>query len=300
MLQYGSSTRTRRGFTLVELLVVIAIIGILVGLLLPAVQAAREAARRIQCTNNLKQIGLAMHTYHDAYTRFPRSRTADVAVWSVSILPQLEGGNLAELYDDDLDWDEGVNLDLATQMPDVYICPSNPAAHDLLSGNGFQTTDYSVLRNATEWDRHESLFQGNKFHRMRDITDGTSNTCMVYESAGRSDWFIEGIRNPNDSGYNHPFGTEEAPWTSPNNAGWMFAVAVDFNESRDDMTAVYWSTGNRVINVSNWFGAPYAFHPGGIQMGMADGSVRFVPENVSMDTIKALTSINGGEVLGDF
>ena len=300
MLQYPSSARARRGFTLVELLVVIAIIGILVGLLLPAVQAAREAARRMQCTNNLKQIGLAMHNYHDVYTSFPASRTADVAVWSVSILPQLEGGNLSELYDYDLDWDEGANVDLATQMPDVYTCASNPSADDLLSENGFQTTDYSVLRNATEWDKYESLFQGNKSHRMRDITDGTTSTCLVYESAGRSDWYVEGKRNPARSGYNHTFGTEEAPWTSPNNAGWMFACAVDFNESGDDMTAVYWSTGNRVINVSNWFGAPYSFHPGGIQMGMADGSVRFVSENVSMDTIKALTSINGGEVLGDF
>ncbi|WP_164102094.1 DUF1559 domain-containing protein [Candidatus Laterigemmans baculatus] len=300
MLRFPAAAAARRGFTLVELLVVIAIIGMLVGLLLPAVQQAREAARRIQCTNNLKQIGLAMHNYHDVYTSFPSSRTADTAVWSVSILPQLEGGNLAELYDYDLDWNEGTNLDLKTLMPASYECPSNPSGGDVLSVNGFQTTDYAVLRNATAWDQHESLFQGNDFRRMRDITDGTSHTCMVYESAGRSDWYVNGRQNPGRSGYNHTYGTEKDPWTSSQNAGWMFACEVDLNAAGDDMTAVYWSTGNRVINVSNWFGAPYSFHPGGIQMGMADGSVRFVSETVSMDTIKALTSINGGEVLGAF
>ncbi|TWT73229.1 DUF1559 domain-containing protein [Allorhodopirellula solitaria] len=290
----------RLAFTLVELLVVIAIIGVLVGLLLPAVQSAREAARRMQCSNSMRQVSLAMHNYHDVYKKFPSSQTNDVAVWSVSILPQLEAGNVADLYDYALDWDEGENLELATQMPTVYQCASNPSADDTLSANGFQTTDYSVLRNASDWDKYESLFERNKFRSMRDIIDGTSSTCMIYESAGRSDWWVKGRRNPLSPSYSHTWGTEKPPWTSSGNAGWMFACAVDMSPSGGEMSAVYWSAGNQVVNVSNWFGGPYSFHTGGVQMGMADGSVRFITESIAFDTLKAMTSINGGEVVGEF
>ncbi|TWU16942.1 DUF1559 domain-containing protein [Allorhodopirellula heiligendammensis] len=294
------TARLRAAFTLVELLVVIAIIGVLVGLLLPAVQSAREAARRMQCSNSMRQVSLAMHNYHDTYQKFPTSQTSEVAVWSVSILPQLEAASVADLYDDALDWDEGVNLDLATQMPTVYQCASNPSAGGTLSGNGFQTTDYSVLRNATDWDKYESLFQRNKFRSMRDIIDGTSSTCMIYESAGRSDWYVQHRQNPLSTGYTHTWGTDKPAWSSSGNAGWMFSCAVDMSPSGGEMTAVYWSAGNRVLNVSNWFGAPYSFHTGGIQMGMADGSVRFIGESIAFDTLKAMTSINGGEVVGEF
>ena len=137
--------RSRLGFTLVELLVVIAIIGILVGLLLPAVQAAREAARRMQCSNNLKQLGLAMHNYHDAYNRFPMSATAkrDVTglnptsyrdlgwstTWTMAILPYIEQGNLWNR------WDSALGLaDTATQLAVVRTnliamqCPTDPMA----------------------------------------------------------------------------------------------------------------------------------------------------------------------------
>lgn len=290
---------TRRAFTLVELLVVIAIIGVLIALLLPAVQQAREAARRIQCTNNIKQVGLAMHNYHDTFLSFPIAWKADTANWTVAILAMMEHGNLQERYDYDLDWNEGTNLDLAAEMPQAFECPSNPSAGNVLSGNGFKATDYSVLRNATNWEFTNSLFQSTGPYKMRDITDGTSNTCMSYESAGRADWWVEGRRNPGKSGYSHDYGVTKDGWTSRNNAGWMFACEVDMSPAGDDMTAVYW-TGNRVFNVSNWFGAPYSFHPGGIQMGMADASVRFVPETISIENITALTSINGGEIVGEY
>ncbi len=300
MRLHPKATLSRRAFTLVELLVVIAIIGVLIALLLPAVQQAREAARRIQCTNNIKQVGLAMHNYHDTFLSFPITYQNDSANWAVAILAMMEHGNLQERYDYDLDWDEGTNLDLAAEMPEAFVCPSNPSAGNVLSGNGFETTDYSVLRNASNWEFTNSLFQSSGPYKMRDITDGTSNTCMTYESAGRADWWVEGKRNPGQSGYTHSYGTTRDGWTSRTNAGWMFTCEVDMNAAGNDMTAVYWSTGNRVFNVSNWFGAPYSFHPGGVQMGMADASVRFVPETVTYENIVAFTSINGGEILGEY
>ncbi|MEX0794465.1 MAG: DUF1559 domain-containing protein [Pirellulaceae bacterium] len=290
---------SRRAFTLVELLVVIAIIGVLVALLLPAVQQAREAARRIQCTNNIKQIGIAMHNYHDTFLSFPITWQDNSANWSVAILAMMEHGNLQDRYDYTLDWNEGTNLDLAAEMPEAFVCPSNPSAGNVLSENGFETTDYSVLRNATNWEFTNSLFQGTGPYKMRDITDGTSNTCMTYESAGRADWWAAGKRNPGRSGYDHNFGTSKDGWTSRSNAGWMFACNVEYDASANDITTVYW-TGNQVVNVSNWFAAPYSFHPGGVQLGLADASVRFIPETISFDNVTAFTSINGNEILGEY
>src|ERR1700676_3675353 len=121
----------RRGFTLIELLVVIAIIAVLIALLLPAVQAAREAARRAQCVNNLKQIGLAMHNYHSTYDCFPPAVTADdqgrpLLSWRVLILPYLEEAPLYAQFHLDEPWDSPHNLPLASKMPRVYTCPSDP------------------------------------------------------------------------------------------------------------------------------------------------------------------------------
>ena len=130
------SKNNRNGFTLVELLVVIAIIAVLVGLLLPAVQAAREAARRIQCQNNLKQIGLALHNYHSAFDRFPPSALVDLSVsstgnngsWSVHgrILPYLEQGNLFERVDLSIAWDGQTAID-NMKVPG-FGCPSDPGS----------------------------------------------------------------------------------------------------------------------------------------------------------------------------
>src|SRR5882757_2755439 len=120
----------RRGFTLIELLVVIAIIAVLIALLLPAVQAAREAARRAQCMNNLRQIGLALHNYHDQYNTFPPAYVADATgkpmhSWRVLLLPQLGEGQLYSEYDFSEPWDGPNNSRLLTRMPRVYACPSH-------------------------------------------------------------------------------------------------------------------------------------------------------------------------------
>src|ERR1041384_123408 len=127
-------SRARRGFTLIELLVVIAIIAILIALLLPAVQQAREAARRTQCKNNLKQIGLAMHNYHDAYATFPLSSSWELGPgdcfalrrWSVRILPYFEQSNLYSRWDINKGPFQSPNRQLLTNPVPLYLCPTTP------------------------------------------------------------------------------------------------------------------------------------------------------------------------------
>ncbi|MFH5804179.1 DUF1559 domain-containing protein [Alienimonas sp. DA493] len=306
----GPQRRPRAGFTLIELLVVIAVIAILVSLLLPAVQQAREAARKMQCGNNLKQIGLAMHNYHDTYRHFPLNWLPQVeesgeqvepvcANWAAAILPQVDQGNLAKLYDYSVAWDAPENEALKTKMPSFYSCPSNPSAGRTLPDNGWQATDYSVLRNASDWANHDSLFDGSP-HRLADIIDGTTNTCMVYESAGRASLYVEGVENPTRDGTTSTwgYGQSKDPWVSQRNAGWWFKQAIVWNEPGD--FSVLWMTGDRVVNVANWFGAPYSFHTGGVNLLMGDGSVQFMSESTSYEAISARSSINGREVVEGF
>lgn len=199
----------KSGFTLIELLVVIAIIAILVSLLLPAVQQAREAARRTQCKNNLKQIGLAMHNYADVYQMFPVGACAepgptfgiDISIGAFSsILPYLEQTNLKNLYVDEQTWESQAPAVARTVVP-AFLCPSDPGSdvetHAILSqypvGGGTgeaATTQYLLSKGATDgWcfnpssNQNIGMFAINLKTRFRDITDGTSSTLCVGEGA---------------------------------------------------------------------------------------------------------------------
>lgn len=306
MPRLRTRTASRGGFTLIELLVVIAIIGILVGLLLPAVQSAREAARRMSCQNNLKQMGLALHNYHDTYNSLPPGWADWYGVYAsplrstqanVAMLPFLEQGNVEERYDYRVAWDHPNNAPLATMMPAVYACPSTPGAGEPTGPDGFQTSDYAYTRSASDWFAHQgsehAMFEINKYRNFRDVTDGLSNTILQYESAGRTRSYVYGKETAPPAWWD---GSHRS-WTACFNASWFYPAEFTLDPNGGE-PGVMWFVGSRIINTHNWT-SPYAFHPGGIQISMGDGSVRFLMENVDVEVINAITSINGGEVTGE-
>ncbi|MEW4563728.1 DUF1559 domain-containing protein [Bremerella sp. JC770] len=288
---------TRRAFTLVELLVVIAIIGVLIALLLPAVQQAREAARRMQCSNNLKQIALAMHTYHDIHGQFPMpGMTANHLGWSVSILPQLEQSAIA----DQIDYTEGGHNDTGRRKfgparVDAYQCPSAPASEVYSSNDDekYQGQDsYSIHYfgmlgpmgvNAETGSNYNcedtsSVFGGQCTEgifwrlgsKMRDVTDGLSNTYLL----GENSWVMTSYRRS----------WIRAKYTD--SRGKLFLIAKNVQSPINSGVDDKWNTLA--------FGS---MHPGGAMFSRGDGSVTFIAETVDFDTYLAGTSKAGGEAL---
>jgi len=212
----------RLGFTLVELLVVIAIIGVLVALLLPAVQAAREAARRTQCKNNVKQIALALHNFHDANRTFPPGYVhnggplgTNNGSWSIQgrLLPYLEQGNIYNRIRFDLPWDDAINVasGVPTMKVPTYICTSDPYGDTMrLNGDGtdkihpqnygFNFGSWLVYDPANSSNRGDGVFYVNSKTNMASITDGTSNTLCVSEVKA----FTPYVRNTADPGTTPP------------------------------------------------------------------------------------------------
>src|SRR5690606_5732431 len=225
----------------------------------------------------------------------------------VAILPYLEQGNLGHLYDHNKRWNDPANEDLKERMPVTYMCPSAPDSGTPAPTTGFQTSDYVYPRAATDWENGQALLEDSRYMKFRDATDGLSNTLMVYESASRANWYVHGKRMSVAHTYDwgapfvYNWGDLIEAWSSHYPGGWFFPVNIELDSANP--TGVYptvsWSVGP-VINVSNWYAAPYSFHHGGVQVCMGDGSVRFISESTSLDAISAATSCNGGEVLGEF
>jgi prepilin-type N-terminal cleavage/methylation domain-containing protein/prepilin-type processing-associated H-X9-DG protein len=326
--------KRRYGFTLVELLVVIAIIGILVALLLPAVQAAREAGRRMSCQNNLKQLGLALHNYHDTNKKLPyggRGQGGWGVSWYVGTLPFVEQTALFNKFDHtsaNNGWSQtnANNAALANNLIISYmLCPSSDldALWDAgscqqvmphyagiagaLSGSGFTESRVATGTNCCNANvQGGSVSSGGllppaKTLGLATATDGTSNVMIVGEisSWGRK---TDGTRQRIDSGYPHGWmmGIEY-------NAGTVPGETITSNYSRTfNLTTVNYPIGTKLwgppgIGENQGVNNPLqSNHPGGCNIALADGSVRFVSNTMDMLTLRRLATRDDGGVLGDF
>jgi prepilin-type N-terminal cleavage/methylation domain-containing protein len=328
----------RKAFTLVELLVVIAIIGVLVALLLPAVQSARESARRMSCSNNLKQLGLALHNYHDTFQKFPPAGLN--YGWCLSpppatnlaqnvrlnhnglamMLPFYEQGALASVFRSDLPssnamvgntgccgpnnalepmkGDATINSQLGKSRLKIFMCPSDqfdpllPATGTYSIGistnlgQGVKTNyDFSVrlAYGCYQWqqDRAAATAIGSQLHmfgensttRFADVVDGTANTVALCEST------------------HDVYNGKCSPWAY---RGWV-QVGNDIGTTNGINNWLYPTppATNKVGRVGSW-GWPGSLHPGGCQVTMGDGAVRFIQQNADATTRLALSSMTDG------
>ncbi len=312
------SARTlRQGFTLVELLVVIAIIGILIALLLPAVQSAREAARRMQCCNQLKQIGLALHNYHSTHSVFPPGGITELpestcllagssgsdagAPWSVLILPYLEEMSRYKEYDFSksfatMFWlqesSSAGNRDVQFKPNSKFQCPSDPN-----SGSEFCNTNYYACQGggttplcSAKASSDRAFFQNGIFHnnshvKIARVTDGTSNVFLVGETKYCP----------------HELGHAQGAYAS-----WDSALRVHSEDYAfpSGLCATMNAINSSQANPAQTFTAGVATttfgsnHPGGCHFCMADGSVHFVPEVIDINLYRSLGIRNDGLPLG--
>jgi prepilin-type N-terminal cleavage/methylation domain-containing protein len=308
-----------RGFTLIELLVVMAIIAVLVGLLLPAVQRIRESANRLSCSNNLKQVGLALHNHHDTKGRFPAGRGAPLpAVFSAqaALLPYIEQAGLQNLIDftsapttfsvaGGPSYDGTRNLAAATTTVKVFLCPSDPTGSHV-PGFAYGATNYAAnagsgtvsLGSLTDAD---GVFFLRSAIRIADLTDGSSTTAA----------FSERTLGPGSATADREQSIlERSPGTDPTPDACAAGIG-QWNQERGEK----WILGNYGNTVYNHFYTPNSAswdcmniqqqkaataarsaHPGGVMVLSCDGSVRFLTDGVSVAAWRALATRAGGEI----
>jgi prepilin-type N-terminal cleavage/methylation domain-containing protein/prepilin-type processing-associated H-X9-DG protein len=306
-----SGCRARPGFTLIELLVVIAIIGILIALLLPAVQKIREAAARIQCQNDLKQLGLALHNYHDANTRFPpghlKINSVDYHGCITYILPYFEQDNLYRQYRFDLTWKDPLNNAVAATPLKTVTCPAAPGGRNTVDR---AQTDYSAINiisnsadNYSDYGNQTGRYNNSGVlptinltagggnvggNHITDISDGTSNTILMAECAGREQHWLNGHIDTTFTA-----GNWSGPWANPNNELQVRGFDLATNSQG-------WPINNPnppcAVNCTN-AREVYAFHSGGANSVFADGSVHFLKSTMDLRILRSLITINGGEIV---
>jgi prepilin-type N-terminal cleavage/methylation domain-containing protein/prepilin-type processing-associated H-X9-DG protein len=287
----------RVGFTLVELLVVIAIIGILVGLLLPAVQSAREAARRMQCSNNLKQIGLGIHNYETAFKRLPAGGIQSNFVSGfASILPHLEQGNVYQAYNFQLYYTHPDNVAVSRQSIATYLCPTTiiprqvPELATFANGTAIEVGSAStyLLNEGTNSYMSEcdgsfpAIFDSfrNRHLRWGDFGDGLSSTLAVGETTYDFPEYRWAASTPAPLGGTVRWGT--ARWIVGYPRVGMGTTLFPLNAPRVNITGGYTSQ-----------------HVGGINFLWMDGSVHFLPNEIASETLQSLSTRARGEVIAD-
>lgn len=307
-----------RGFTLIELLVVIAIIAVLVALLLPAVQQAREAARRSSCKNNLKQLGLAMHNYHEVYSCLPLGNVYRIN-WRVSVLPFMDESNAY----DKLDFGEsfqGNGVSTNTQVlgghkVESMICPSNtvnPFTNNAYGTNGqrMQYANYLAIAGAVDtsfpnnapsgkcnsyygWHCNNGPMLINEMVAFRDIVDGTTNCLLIGEQSGRDEGMYYGDRRNGYHGGWH--GTNQ----TTNTANFVTGIGSGITPIQYPLNSTcsdFWACAVPYLNSA----ILNSEHTGGVQFALADGSVRFISDNIDLTNLKRLAMKSDGQVVGEF
>ena len=315
------------GFTLVELLVVIAIIGILVGLLLPAVQAAREAARRMQCSNNAKQIALALQNHHISMRAFPPILTTGNSGptystqhnWITYTLPYIEQGNVwtqvkfpvRPITDYTTSPDNSAlgnaidqnNLPASQAWIPTFICPSDPvgATRQPVVDGGRAPTNYVGNQGASvNFTAGDGIFFRNSRTRFSQITDGTSNTYLASECL-RGDFDLStlrdnyvGVRNVSNAAdistcqaLTPNFSDRGGAWIGGQSLNSTFVTARPPNDKRVDCWGPSFGSTNFVAR---------SLHVGGVNMGLCDGSVQFVSSSIDPAIYASMGTREGGEV----
>jgi prepilin-type N-terminal cleavage/methylation domain-containing protein/prepilin-type processing-associated H-X9-DG protein len=299
----------RSAFTLIELLVVLTIIAVLIGLLLPAVQKVREAANRVKCASNLKNIGLALHNFHDTYGRFPPggivgafppwgTKPGHFHSWVAFILAHIEQEALYRQYHWEANDSSPVNQPVTTVPLKIVQCPSAPERMktyqdpETKTWADYPTKDYSTVRGvdpvltdlglADRVGNYNGIMRPNVMVRFADITDGTAQTMLITEDAGRPQLWHAGHLVPDQS-------LICGPWMDGGNCNILLKGSTPNGITQPGPCAMNCTNQTEI----------YSFHPGGTNALFADGSVRFLKASIDIRIVARLVTMAGGDVVSD-